>query len=118
MRRQLIAATVAVFAWPLALLTPNPACAQHGWPIAPPGTERPIGNSFGEFQDFSGIYQHTGIDILTPPMLRPNGTEDPAAPWVITTVGGTVTFLSDDPGTRYNGVRIRPKFQGLLVGIP
>lgn len=86
----------------LALL-PGPASAQHGWPVEPTGSEHPIGNSFGEFQNFGGVYQHTGIDILVTPRFTTAGTVDPAAPWIVATVGGTPTSLSDTAGTIYNG---------------
>jgi hypothetical protein len=85
------------------VLLAAPACAQHGWPVDPTNSGHPIGNSFGESQIFGGLYQHTGIDILERPRLNPDGTVDPAAPWVRTPVGGTVTYLSDAAATLYNG---------------
>ncbi|MDA8078115.1 MAG: hypothetical protein M0Z79_04165 [Nitrospiraceae bacterium] len=91
---------------PLLVLAAS-ANAQHGWPIEAMGSEHPIGNSFGEFQDFSGVYQHTGIDILETPKFQADGTQDPAAPWVRATVGGTVSQLGDAASTAYNGTTIQ-----------
>lgn len=81
--------------------------AQHGWPIAPSNSEHPIGNSFGEFQDFGGVYQHTGIDILGTPQFTSSGAQDPSAPWILVTVSGTVNQLSDIASTLYNGTTIQ-----------
>jgi hypothetical protein len=86
-----------------ALLFAAPASAQHGWPVEPVNAEHPIGNSFGEFQNFGGVYQHTGIDILVAPRLDAAGLVDASAPWIVATVGGTVNSLSDVVGTMYNG---------------
>jgi len=37
------------------------------WPIDPPNVSHPLGNSYGEYQDYgSGSYYHPGIDILAP----------------------------------------------------
>jgi hypothetical protein len=83
------------------------AQAAHGWPIEPMNSEHPIGNSFGEFQDFGGLYQHTGIDILETPKFRADGTEDPSAPWVRVTISGTVSYLKDKTGTTDNGTTIQ-----------
>jgi hypothetical protein len=90
----------------LAFSAAEPLAAQHGWPIEPTASEHPIGNSFGEFQDFSGVYQHTGIDILSTPMMNLDGTENAAAPWVRGTVGGSIVSFSNAAGSLYNGATI------------
>jgi hypothetical protein len=37
------------------------------WPIAPQDQSQPIGNDYGEYQNYSGFaYYHPGIDILAP----------------------------------------------------
>jgi hypothetical protein len=90
----------------LALVSAS-AQAQHGWPIEPMNSEHPVGNSFGEFQDYGGgVYQHQGIDILETPKFQSDGTEDLSAPWVRATVGGTVSQLSDNAATAYNGTTL------------
>ena len=97
-----VLAAVAAF----CLIVAPRASAQHGWPIDPTGSEHPIGNTFGEFQNFGGIYQHTGIDILTTPKMNADGTENLTAPWVHATVGGTINSYSNSMGTAYNGATI------------
>jgi hypothetical protein len=89
------------------LIAVTPALAQHGWPMDPMNSEHPIGNSFGEFQDFGGVYQHEGIDILGTPKFRSDGTEDASVPWVRVTVTGTVSYLSDNASTTQNGTTIQ-----------
>jgi hypothetical protein len=71
------------------------------WPLEPTGSDHPIGNTFGEYQGFGLNFQHAGIDILAVPKLNADATENPAAPWVRTTVAGTPTSLDNDPGN-YN----------------
>jgi hypothetical protein len=80
--------------------------AQHGWPVEPTGSDHPMGNSFGEFQNFGGVYQHTGIDILETPQLNSDGTTNAAAPWVVATVSGTIDSYGNTAGTMYNGATI------------
>lgn len=89
-----------------ALLFAQPAQAQHGWPVEPTNTEHPIGNSFGEFQNYAGVYQHTGIDILVTPRLDAAGNVDATAPWIVAAVGGTVSFRSDVAASMYNGTTL------------
>jgi len=101
--RQLLPAALLIS---LALIG-APAYAQHSWPIDPTNSEHPIGNSFGESQNFGGPYQHTGIDILERPRLRADGTVDSTAPWARAPVGGTVTYLSDGAATLYNGAAVQ-----------
>ncbi|MEO0053389.1 MAG: M23 family metallopeptidase, partial [candidate division WOR-3 bacterium] len=37
------------------------------WPVPPENQVHPLGNNWGEFQDYGGgAYFHNGIDILTP----------------------------------------------------
>lgn len=97
-----------------------PTYGQHGWPIDPMNQGHPIGNSFGEFQDFGSclddaniylmpncIYHHTGIDILGAPMYESNGKEDPTAPWVRMMGGGVAEALYNMPNTNSNFTTIR-----------
>jgi hypothetical protein len=109
--RKTLARTALLAAFCLLCLPPRPtpvlAQSPHGWPIEPMGSEHTIGNSFGDFQDFGGVYQHTGIDILETPKFRADGTEDTSAPWVRATVSGTVSFLSDNASTTQNGTTIQ-----------
>jgi hypothetical protein len=98
------ATTISVLV--LALSTAAPLLAQHGWPLEPTAGEHPIGNSFGEFQDFGGVYQHTGLDILSIPMMNADGTENAAAPWVRATVAGSIDSYSNSPATAYNGATV------------
>jgi len=70
------------------------AAQTHGWPVEPADQEHPIGNNLGEFWIGSqGPYQHTGLDILATPY------PDPAAPWVVATVAGEVTWVNDSDMT-------------------
>lgn len=85
----------------LITLTAGRSAAQLPWPVEATGSDHPMGNSCGEFQQYGGgPYLHTGIDIR----------EDhaPTGPWVRSVIGGTLT-LSDnasDPTYLYNGVTI------------
>lgn len=88
------------------ILLAGTANAQHGWPVESSNADHPMGNSFGEFQNFGGVYQHTGIDILVTPRFTITGTVDATAPWVVASVGGTVTALGDAANTNYNGTII------------
>ncbi len=39
----------------------------YGWPIAPQNQVHPLGNNWGNFQNYgSGSYFHNGIDVITP----------------------------------------------------
>lgn len=75
---------------------------EHGWPLEPHDSEHPLGNSFGEFQDFGGIFQHKGIDILATPQLDREGNEDPTANWVVVTKPGNVRYCNDEPASSRN----------------
>jgi len=104
MRRHLIVTVLGGGMW---LTQATTVLAQHGWPIEAMGSEHPIGNSMGEYQLYgTGVYKHTGIDILGTPKYKSDGTEDTTAPWVRVTVPGTPTYLSDNAGTMYNGTTI------------
>ena len=105
-QRSLIALCWVTVGLLAACAEPAPPTAQ-GWPIDPMYNDHPMGNSFGEFQDFSGVYQHTGIDILAKPKFKSDGTEDGSAPWVRVAVTGTVSSLSDNASTLYNGTTIQ-----------
>uniref|UniRef100_A0A7C3YPU6 M23 family metallopeptidase n=1 Tax=candidate division WOR-3 bacterium TaxID=2052148 RepID=A0A7C3YPU6_UNCW3 len=40
---------------------------EYFWPISPPDSVHPLGNNWGNFQNYgSGSYFHNGIDIITP----------------------------------------------------
>ena len=72
----------------------TPRFPTTNWPIEDQMVEHEIGNSGGEFQQYTaGAYFHGGIDIL----------EDPLGPWVINVVEGNVTSVVDNAGL-YNGV--------------
>ena len=63
------------------------------WPIEPTGAEHQIGNSGGEFQEYSATpYFHKGIDILDGPA--------PTGPFVRTTRAGvpTLSLVTDGAG--------------------
>ena len=67
------------------------------WPIEDQTVEHEIGNSGGEFQQYTGSpYFHEGIDILD--------EDAPGGPWVISVREGTVTLTRPGPGSLYNGV--------------
>ena len=89
------------------LFSGSPAFAQHGWPVEATNSDHPLGNSFGEFQDYGGVYKHTGIDILVTPRLNADGTVNASAPQIRATVGGTISQLSDVASTMYNGTTIQ-----------
>jgi len=93
----------------LILVSQAPALpATHGWPIEPTNNDHPIGNSLGEFQDFSGVYQHSGIDILGTPKFMSDGKEDTSAPWAVITVSGTISSLIDKAADKtQNGTTIQ-----------
>ena len=84
----------------LAIILPTEKLsAQLPWPVEPTSIDHPIGNSFGEFQEYGGSpYMHTGIDILED--CAPNG------PWIRSVTGGPLTFTDAGAGSRYNGVTI------------
>ncbi len=43
-----------------------------GWPLAPQNTTHPLGNNWGEFQDYGGSpYMHPGIDVMGITVGRP-----------------------------------------------
>lgn len=68
-----------------------------GWPIDNTAAEHEIGNSGGEFQEYSNPpYFHRGIDILD--------TDAPNGPWVRNTRAGTVTLSLPGLGSLYNGM--------------
>jgi len=94
----------------LLSLSLAPAYGEHGWPLSPTTSEHPIGNTMGEFQQYSGgnEYFHDGIDILGTPEENADGTSNSAAPWVRATVAGIVSLLNDNGNGsfRYNGVEI------------
>ncbi len=92
---------------------------QHGWPIDAMNGGHPIGNSFGEFQDFGTcldkngylmphcVYHHSGIDILGTPMYEADGDENMSAPWVRVAVGGIVEEFVNIPDCDCNYSSIR-----------
>lgn len=83
------------------------AFAQHGWPVDPPTSDSPIGNSIGEFQDFSGSrYQHKGNDIVVTPHFNDMGDVDPAAPWILSTMAGEITVLVDGTDNNQQGASV------------
>ena len=81
--------------------------------------QHPIGNSFGEFQDFGScydentslmkycVYYHSGIDILGEPACNSGGGENPSASQVMVTVGGLVEDLAKHEYSDINYVAIR-----------
>lgn len=88
----------------LALSAAMAGCAGRfpdtGWPIEPRDQTHPIGNSGGEFQQYTGNpYFHTGIDIVD---------DDPApnGPYVRTTRAGTVALSLPGAGSLYNGLTV------------
>jgi protocatechuate 3,4-dioxygenase beta subunit len=36
------------------------------WPLAPQGTQLPIVNTYGQYQEFGGIHFHEGVDVVAP----------------------------------------------------
>jgi hypothetical protein len=70
------------------------------WPIEPRSSAHPIGNSGGEFQQYTGApYFHTGIDIVDD-APAPNG------PYVITNKAGTAELSLIDAASLYNGMTL------------
>lgn len=54
----------------LAFLLLSGAAYAIDWPSEPRDSAQPIGNSWGEYQDYGGWpYQHPGIDIMGSPLL-------------------------------------------------
>ena len=75
------------------------ACAGN-WPIENRSLAHPIGNSGGEFQQYTGApYFHTGIDIVS---------DDPApgGPFVLNNRSGTIVLSEVGPTSLYNGVTL------------
>ncbi len=70
------------------------------WPIEPTNQTHPIGNSGGEFQQYSGSpYFHTGIDIV-------DDDPAPAGPFVRNTRAGTVNLSLVNAASLYNGATV------------
>jgi hypothetical protein len=68
------------------------------WPLEPTNQEHPIGNSGGEFQQYSGApYFHEGIDIV-------DDNPAPTGPYVRTTREGDVSLSLPGAGSLYNGL--------------
>ena len=67
------------------------------WPIEPQNKIHPIGNSFGEYQDYSEKphYFHTGVDIRV---------NDPKGPNILCSVKGTISKIHLDPTPHYTYV--------------
>jgi len=88
--------------------------AQHSWPIEPITIEHPIGNSFGELNQYYSYCLHTGVDILGTPRFTSDddNDEDPTAPWVCVTVSGTVSevFFDDADTSEYHGLTIKDEY--------
>ena len=60
--------TLSVFAFLAAVLVASPALATN-WPLVPLDSVHPLGNNWGNYQDYSGGYSpyfHNGIDVITP----------------------------------------------------
>lgn len=93
--------SITLFSFLLIALVIGEAAAQLPWPVEPTNADHPIGNVFGEFQQYGSTpYLHTGLDIR----------ENPArsGPWVISVTGGALTLQDhpSDPTNTYNGVTI------------
>jgi len=57
--------TLSVFVF-LAVLLASPALATN-WPLVPLDSVHPLGNNWGNYQDYGGSrYFHNGIDVITP----------------------------------------------------
>ena len=100
MTRTYLATIVALTAASAAL----PGCTGRfpngGWPIEPRDQTHPIGNSGGEFQQYSGNpYFHTGIDIV-------DDEPAPSGPYVRTARAGTVALSLPGAGSLYNGLTV------------
>jgi hypothetical protein len=105
----------------LLLFIPTPSCSQgqNSWPISPMGVQHPIGNSFGEFQNFGScldergflmeycVFLHSGIDILGEPAYSLSGGANPSASQVVVSAGGVVVAIAKDEGSDINYVAIR-----------
>ena len=58
--------TSTVFAFLAAVLATSPALATN-WPLVPLDSVHPLGNNWGNYQDYGGSpYFHNGIDVITP----------------------------------------------------
>ena len=58
--------TLSVFAFFAAALVAPPALATS-WPLVPLDSVHPLGNNWGNYQDYGGgPYFHNGIDVITP----------------------------------------------------
>lgn len=70
------------------------------WPLEPTHDDHPIGNSGGEFQQYSGSpYFHEGIDIV-------DDDPAPSGPYVRTTRAGTVSLSIAGASSLYNGLTV------------
>lgn len=95
--------SITLFLFLLIALVIGEAAAQLPWPVEPTNADHPIGNVFGEFQQYVSIptpYLHTGHDVREDP--APNG------PWVRSVTGGALTLQDNpnNPTNLYNGVTI------------
>ena len=58
--------TLSVFVFLAAVLAASPALATN-WPLVPLDSVHPLGNNWGNYQDYGGgPYFHNGIDVITP----------------------------------------------------
>jgi hypothetical protein len=58
--------TLSVFVFLAALLATSSALAEP-WPLVPLDSVHPLGNNWGNYQDYGGTpYFHNGIDVITP----------------------------------------------------
>lgn len=84
----------------VCLLTIQGLSSCTNWPIEPRGAVHPIGNSGGEFQQYTGSpYFHTGIDIV-------DDNPAPNGPYVMTKDAGTVGLSLLDAASLYNGLTL------------
>src|SRR5688572_10279240 len=86
---------------PLVLIVSSctPRFPVTGWPIEDTSSMHEIGNSGGEFQQYSGNpYFHAGIDILE--------DDAPSGPWVRTVREGNPTLTVPGASSLYNGLSI------------
>lgn len=91
------AAGIVLIALVLGACTPR--FPTTGWPIDNTATEHEIGNSGGEFQQYSGSpYFHEGIDILD--------DDAPTGPWVRNVRAGVPTLSLPGAGSLYNGATV------------
>lgn len=56
----------------------------HGWPLEPQDQSHPLMGVLGEFNNYGGVYQHTGHDLAASPWS--DSVQDPT--WVAVTVPG------------------------------